>query len=110
MYAPDGQGFRNELKVFNIQAVSDKVPIRSEACRPVHRLRKERKHMDIYNSACRGEQSVRVYACEGRGRYVGSGECVCTLCRSVCKQKRAEERKLFYSHILFQEGQGIQKM
>lgn len=92
MYTPNGQGSRNELKVFNIQAVSDMFHIRSEACRPVHRLRKERKHTYIYNSARQGERSMSVYACEGRGRYACSGECVCILCRSVFKEKLAEER------------------
>lgn len=74
-------------------SIPDIFHIRSEACRPVHRLRKERKHTHIYNSARRGERSMSVYACEGRGRNACSGECVWILCRGVCKQKLAEERE-----------------
>ena len=77
MHAPDVQGSRNELKMFSIQPVSDMVHTRSEACRPVHRLRKERKHTYVYVRACWGEWSLSmsVYVCVSQGRYVCSGVC-----------------------------------
>lgn len=81
MHAPAIQGCRNEVKVFNIQAVSDMVHIMSEACRSTHALRTQRKHMHINLSLCWGVWSMSVCVSVGRGRWACTS--VCTLSVSV---------------------------